>query len=120
MATKKSALSPRQCTVSQVDHNNDKTKWITLQIASAPSLFSRSSPKQLLSVCRPRKNDPGKEIWLQWRSDIGNQGVFCGQRQIVLQKGIELLEKHWNLCITREGGYVDEFSWFLLKCCFIS
>ena len=24
------------------------------------------------------------------------------------KKGIELLEKHWNQCITLEGDYVDE------------
>ena len=38
---KKSALSPRQCTVSQVDHNNGKTTWITLRTASGPTLLSR-------------------------------------------------------------------------------
>ena len=41
---KKSALSSRQCTVSQVNHNDDKTTWIALQIASEPSLSSRSGP----------------------------------------------------------------------------
>ena len=80
----KSALSPRQCTMSQVDCN--KTTWIALQIASTPTLFSRSGLQWLLAVCRPQKNAPGKEIWLQWRSDIGNWGVFWGKRQIVLQK----------------------------------
>ena len=82
----KSALSLRQCTVSQVDCNNGKTTWITLQTASTPTLFSRSGPQQLLAVCRPQKNAPGKEIWLQWRSEIGNWGIFWCQRQIVLQK----------------------------------
>ena len=24
------------------------------------------------------------------------------------KKGIKLLEKHWNQCITQEGNYVDE------------
>ena len=80
----KSALSPRQCTMSQVDCN--KTTWIALQIASTPTLFSRSGLQWLLAICRPQKNAPGKEIWLQWRSDIGNWGLFWGQRQIVLQK----------------------------------
>ena len=37
---KKSALSQRQCTVSQVDHNDSKTTWIALQIASAPPPYS--------------------------------------------------------------------------------
>ena len=40
------------------------------------------APKWLLAVCRPQKNAPGKEIWLQWRSNIGNRG----QRQIIPQK----------------------------------
>ena len=38
----KSALSPKQCTVSQVDCNDGKTTWIALWIASIPTLFSRS------------------------------------------------------------------------------
>ena len=63
--------------ISLVNHNNGKTIWITLQIASAPTLFSRSGPQQLLAICRLQKNAPGKEIWLQWRSDIGNWGIFC-------------------------------------------
>ena len=106
---KKSALSPRKCTMSQIDCNNGKTTWIALWIASAPTLFSRSGPQWVLAVCRPRKNAPGKEIWLQWRRDIGNQGRFWGQRQIVWQKkDIELLEKQWNQCVILEGDYVDE------------
>ena len=36
-----SALSPRQCTVSQVDRNNGKTAWIALRTASGPTLFPR-------------------------------------------------------------------------------
>ena len=61
-----------------------KITWIVLRIASAPTLFSISSPHRLLAVCRPQKNAPGKEIWLQWRIYIGNCGIFWGQRQIVL------------------------------------
>ena len=41
---------------------------------------------QATTVCRAQKNAPGKEIWLWWRSDIGNWGIFWGQRQIVQQK----------------------------------
>ena len=72
----KRALLPRQCTVSQVDRNDGKTTWIALRIASAPTEFSICGPQQLLAVCRPQKNTPGKEIWLQWRSDNRNWGVF--------------------------------------------
>ena len=76
----KSALSPWECTVSQVDCNDGKTTWIALQISSAPTLLSRFGSQQ------PQKNAQGKEIWLQRRSGIGNWRVFLGQRQIVLQK----------------------------------
>ena len=38
----KSALSPRQCTVSQVNCNGGKTTWLALWIALEPILFSRS------------------------------------------------------------------------------
>ena len=89
---------------SQVNRKNGKTTWISLWIASISTLFSKSGPQQLLTVCRPQKNAPWKEIWLQWRSDIGNWGVFWGKRQIALQKkGIKLLVKCWNQCITLEG-----------------
>ena len=60
----KSALSPRQCTMSQVSCNDSKITWIALRIASAPTLFYRSGPQQLQAVCRAQKNAPGKEIWL--------------------------------------------------------
>ena len=39
---RKSALLPRQRTMSQVDRNDVKTIWIALWNASAPNLFSRS------------------------------------------------------------------------------
>ena len=103
---RKSALSPRQGNMSLVYRNDDKTTWIALWIASTSSLFTKSDPQQLLAVGRPQKNASGEEIWLQWWSDIGNWGGFWGQK-IVLQKGIELLEKHWNQCTTLERNYVD-------------
>ena len=48
------------------------------------------------------KRKPGKEIWLQWRSNIKNWGVFSSTKKV-----IKLLEKHWNQCITI-GDHVDE------------
>ena len=97
----------RQCTVSQVDCNDVKTTWIAFWIASTLTLFSRSGPQQLLAVCRPQKNAPEKQIWLQW-SDIGNWGIFWGQRKSLYKKGIKLFQKHWNQCITIERDYIDE------------
>ena len=41
----KSALSPRQYTVSQVNRNDGNTIWIAFRIASVPTLFSRSCPQ---------------------------------------------------------------------------
>ena len=41
--------------------------------------------------------------------------------QLFYKKGIEMLEKRWDECITLEGDYVDEWRWILPKsCCFIS
>ena len=88
-----SALSPRQCTVLQVSHNNIKTKWIALWITSISTLFSRSGPQRLLAVCKPQKYAPEKEIWLQWRTDIRNWGVFRGQRQILQQKRDQIVRE---------------------------
>ena len=104
----KNFLSSRHYTVSQVGCNNGKTTWISLQIASASTLFSKSDSQWLLAVCRLQKNAPGKEIWLQWRNDIRNWSLFWHQTQVVLQKGIKLLEKCWNQCITLKGDYIDE------------
>ena len=89
----KSALSPRQCTKSQVNLNNDKTTRIALLIASAPPLFSRSGPQQLLAVCRSQKNATGKEIWLLQRSDIITWGVFWGQREIFQVKRQQIVRE---------------------------
>ena len=79
---KKRMLFYQDCVTSQ--SQQWQNTWIALRIASVPTLFSRSGPQQLVAVCRPQKNVRGKEIWLQWRSDIGNWGIFWGQRQIVL------------------------------------
>ena len=48
---RKSAFTPKQCTVSQVDCNDDKTMLIALWSASAPTLFSRSGCLQTSKEC---------------------------------------------------------------------
>ena len=50
-------------------------------------------PQWLVAVCRPQKNAPGKEIWHQWRDDIGSWRVFGAQRQIVLQKSYRIVRE---------------------------
>ena len=82
----KSALSPKQCTMSQVNHNDGKSTWTALWIASAPTLFSRSGPQQQLAVCRPQKNAPMKKWYRKLRQ-------FWGQRQIVLQKRYQIVRE---------------------------
>ena len=81
MKKEKNALSPRQCTMSQVDCNEGKTTWI----ASAPTLFSRSGPQQLLAVCRPQKNAPKKDLapmkkWYQKLRHILRPKTFVLQK----------------------------------------
>ena len=70
-----------------------KLHELHFELLPHPPLFSRSYPQQLLAVFRPQKNAPGKEIRLQWRSDIINRGIFWGQRQIILQKRHRILRE---------------------------
>ena len=90
---RKSALLPRQCTVSQVDHNDGKTTWTALWIASAPTLFSRPGPQWLLAVCRPQKNATGERDLAPTKKWYRKLRRILKLRQIVLQK------RH---CIVRE------------------
>ena len=39
---------------------------------------------------------------------LETEAYFRGKDKLIYKKGIELLEKHWNNCITQEGDYVDE------------
>ena len=75
-AKEKSAVPPRQCTVSQVHENDGQIELINLRIASSPIIFSRSGPQLLLAPCWFKKNALGKDIWLQWRSHCRNWGLF--------------------------------------------
>ena len=59
----KSALSLRQCAVSQVARYHGEIEWILLRIASAPTIFTGSGPQRLLSVCRPQKMLQGKRFY---------------------------------------------------------
>ena len=36
------------------------------------------------------------------------EAYFEAKDKSFYKKGIEMLEKHWNGCITFEGNYVDE------------
>lgn len=81
-----SPLSPRKCTVSQVDGNDGQIAQIAFWFASSSTVFTGSRSQQLLPVCRPEKNAPKEDIWLKWRSDCRNWSLFWGQRQIILQK----------------------------------
>ena len=104
---RKGNLSPRQCTMSQVDHNNDKITWIALWIASAPTLFSRSGPQWILSVELKRMLQ-GKRVGSIEEVISVTEAFFEAKDKLLYKKGIELLEKCWNQCITLERDYVDE------------
>ena len=114
-------VPPRQCTVPRVDRSNGKIARIELWIASPCTVFSGSGSQRLLPVYRLKNIAPGKEIWLQWRSNCQKWSVFEVKDKLFYKKGIEMLEKCWSECITREGDYVDKWSRILPKnCCFIS
>ena len=62
-------------------------------LPNSPYSPDLAPPQRLLAVCRPQKNAPEKEIWLQWRSDIRNWGVFWGQSQIIQQKRHQIVRE---------------------------
>jgi hypothetical protein len=53
---KKSAVSSRHYTESQINQNDGKFAWINIRIASSFTVFSRSGLPWPFSVCRPQKN----------------------------------------------------------------
>ena len=50
-AKEKSEVPPRQCIVIQVHENDGHIEGIKLRIASSLTVFSRSGPQRLLSLC---------------------------------------------------------------------
>ena len=92
----KSALSPRQCTVSLVNHKNDKSIWIALWIASTHTLFSWSGPQQLLAICRPLNILQGKRFGPNEEVISETEMHFEAKEKLFYKRGIKLLEKHWK------------------------
>ena len=45
------------------------------------------------------------------------EAYFEAKDKSLDNKGIEILEKHWNKCIILEGDYVDEWSRILPESC---
>ena len=102
---KKSALSPRHCIVSQVDRYDSKTTWIALWIASALTLFSRSGEDLFADLKRMLQ---GKRFGSNEEVLLETEAFFEAKDKSSYKKGIKMLEKCWNQCITLECNYVDE------------
>ena len=69
----------------------------------------------LKRMLKEKKFDSNEEVIAK------SEAYFKADDKSFYKKGIQLLEKHWNECITLEGDYVDEWSQILPKsCCFIS
>ena len=50
-----------------------------------------------------------------------NETYLAAKDKLFFKKGIEMLEKRWNECITLKGDYVNKWSRIWPKsCCFIS
>ena len=57
-----------------------RLKWPKTQTSAGKVLTSVFWDVQSILFINYLVNAPGKEIWLQWRSDIGKWGIFWGQR----------------------------------------
>ena len=89
---KQPTMRKKKCSFIKTMHHvtSQSQRWQNYMNCSSncfhTKLILQIWPQWLIAVCRPQKNAPEKEIWLPWRSDIRNWGVFWGQRQIILQK----------------------------------
>ena len=98
---RKSALSSRQCTMSQVDRNDDKTTWTALVIAPAPTLSPDLTPNDYWLFVDLKR-------MLQWKRLCSNEVIseteayFEAKNKSSYKKCIELFEKRRNQCITLE------------------
>ena len=98
--TKKWPQMKKKCSFTMTMHlvTSQSQRWQKLhelhfKLLPHPPYSPDLGPQWLLAVCRPQKNVPGKEIWLQWRSDIENWGVVWGQRQINQQKRHQIVRE---------------------------
>ena len=74
-------------------------------------LFSRSAPPGdywLLADLKRRLQ--GKKFGSNEEVILETEAYFEAKDKSFYKKGIELLEKCWNQCITLEGDYVDKYS----------
>ena len=74
-----------ECYIGQLMRLKNEIGEKRLQMKKKKVLFHqdnapchKSGPQRLLSVCRPRKNAPRKEILLQWGSHHRNERLFRG------------------------------------------
>ena len=51
---------------------------------------------------------PGKKFGSNEEVIAETEAYFKSKDESFYKKGIEMLEKRWNKCITLEGNYVDE------------
>ena len=56
----------------------------------------------LKRMLKEKKFDSNEEVIAK------SEAYFKADDKSFYKKGIQLLEKHWNECITLEGDYVDE------------
>ena len=83
-------------TMSQVDHNDNKTTWIALRIVFTPTLFSRSGSQWLLAVCRHQIMLQGKRFGSNEEVILETEMYFETKDKSFYKKGIKLLEKYWS------------------------
>ena len=85
-----------------------KLHELQFKLLLQPTLFSRSGPQQLVTVYRAQKNAPGERFRSIEELISETEAYFEAKHKSFSPKGIELLEKRWNHCITLKGDHVDE------------
>ena len=111
----KSALSPRECTVYKSNATMAKLHELHFELLPHPPYSRDLSPNDYYLFADPKRMLQGKRFGSNEEVIAETEAYFEAKDKSFYKKVIEMLEKHWDECITFEEDYVDESSRILPK-----
>ena len=101
---RKNSLSPRQCTVSRVDRKLHELHFeLLLRPLYSPDLAPATTGCLQTSKKKKKKKDPRKDLAPLKKWYRKPRCILRSKKNRSTKKGIELLEKHWDQCITLQA-----------------
>ncbi|GFV09445.1 putative DD34D transposase [Trichonephila clavipes] len=103
---KESAVSSRQCTVSQINEIDDKIVGIGLRIASESTVQSRFDPSDFFLFSDLKRMLAGQKFCADEEVIAETEAYFKAEDKSYYKNGIEKLCSRYRRCITLEGNYI--------------